>query len=436
MPTNNRIHTLVFSLLLCSFLAVLMEEDADAQPKGYLYDEDRVPKFKLPDPLTFEDGSKITAKSQWAKRRAEIFSIFESKVYGRSPKGEFKVSGGKIVSKKVLDGAAVMEQIPVRLTPNGPEVDVLIFRPSDKKDVPAFMALNFMGNHTVFADPTIRVTKSWVRNSGGLGATNNRASEKGRGKQSSRWSIKRIIESGFGLVTIYYGDIDPDFDDGFQNGIHAALNSQGNSTSRNSDKPKPDEWGSIAGWAFGLSRVLDFLEKHDGIDAKQVFVMGHSRLGKTSLWAGATDPRYAGVISNNSGCGGAALSKRAFGETVKRINTSFPHWFCDNFLQYNDNEKNLPVDQHMLIALSAPTPVYVASASKDLWADPRGEFLSIKHASPVFELLTGQGLKIDSFPAANKPSIGVLSYHLREGKHDVTDFDWENYIKFARQYTR
>ena len=402
-----------------------------AQPKSFNYDEGKVPKFTLPDPLVMANGAPVKTVKDWeTHRRPEILELFKKEMYGRAPGKPAKQSYFVLTHhKNVLGGKIDRKQVEVRFagTGKGPRMTILIYLPARAKGpVPTFLTLNFRGNHTIHPDPAIRLTHSWVRGKVKGETKANRATENGRGLAKSRWPVETILARGYALAAIYYGDIDPDFDDGWKNGVHALYPA--------THKRKPEEWGSIATWAWGLSRAMDYLETDREIDHQRVAVMGHSRLGKTSLWAGASDPRFALVISNNSGCGGAALSRRAFGETVQRINTSFPHWFCGNFVKYNANENACPIDQHQLIALMAPRPVYIASAVDDRWADPKGEFLSGLHANPVYQLYGLPGLPAKKQPPLDTPSMGTIGYHIRSGRHDVTKFDWAAYLKFADKH--
>ena len=378
------------------------------------YDEDKVPDYTLPDPLVFEDGTAVQNAARWQKRRAEILSLFETHMYGKMPAATAGMHfETRYVNDRALAGTAVRREVRVHFAAGAeaPWMDILIHLPKDADGpAPLFVGLNFNGNHTTHPDPEITL--------------NDRAANAARGQAASRWPVTRVLARGYGLGTIYCGDLDPDCDDGFQNGVHALFERQN----------AGDAWGTIGAWAWGLIRAMDYFVADEAIDHTRVAAMGHSRLGKTALWAGARDERFALVISNNSGCGGAALSRRRYGETVGRINTRFPHWFCDHFKQYNEREDALPIDQHQLIALMAPRPVYVASAERDRWADPKGEFLGAKHADPVYRLLGTDGLNAENMPPVHEPVTSRIGYHIRAGGHDVTDYDWDRYMDFADEH--
>jgi len=404
-----------------------------AEPSDTNYDESKVPAYELPQLLVDAAGRQIDNQEQWlGHRRTEVLRLFEASVYGRTPTQKLPVRYEVTESdEQALGGLATRKQISVSFGEGQLSADILLYVPNGKfrKPAPAFLGLNFYGNQTIHSDPEIQINQRWMRGNSAIGIKNNRATEATRGAYATRWQVETVLQRGYSLATLYCGDLDPDnYLHDFTDGVHPLFYRDRQTA------PMPTEWGAIGAWAWGLSRALDYLETDPDVDAMCVAVLGHSRLGKTALWAGAQDRRFALVISNNSGCGGAALFRRCYGERIHHMIKPVGYWFCHNHRTYQQREMRLPVDQHMLMALVAPRPLYVASAVADRWADPRGEFLAAKHASSVYALFGKDHLADANFPEPDQPLHTTIGYHLRSGEHDVTAYDWQQYLQFADRH--
>lgn len=393
------------------------------------------PAAALPDPLVAADGTRITTPALWwSKRRPELLETFTRDMYGRAP-GKAAALTVEVFDRepKALDGTATRIQLAIRpVGAAGPRLDLLVYVPNRVSgSVPAILGLNFLGNHTIHPDPAIRLTESWVDHKPQLqsqvGNTDNRASEASRGCDARQWPVAEILARGYAVATMYREDVAADHPPYFASGVHPLFPEL---------QQADDNFGTVAAWAWALSRALDALENEPSVDAKRVAAFGFSRLGKAALWAGACDQRFAMVLSNESGAGGAKLFHRGVGEDIKRLNTVFPHWFARNFRQFIGRDTALPFDQHQVIALIAPRPVYVASASGDKNSDPEGEFAATKAAEPVYLLLGAQGLPCAAWPAIGTSVQGGLGYHVRAGRHDLLPFDWQQYLTFADRHLK
>ncbi len=418
----------VSSLLFTVAAVVLVLPLAALAAEQTNYDESRVPEYTLPDPLVLSDGSRVADSDTWVKqRRVEVFQLFESQVYGRCPPQPVDLRFETVSEDSgAFGGLATRKVIRIRLAGDRPEpsLRLVLFAPNNTdQPVPAFVGLRLFP----LDDDDPNPGKNWVQEAGGEGASEQHAANLSAPLPGNHLG-EAILRRGYAFASLDPGDFAPDDAERFTEGVVGYL-------AENGQHPHaPDSWGALAAWGWGLSRAIDYFETDDAIDHARVMFIGHSRMGKTALWAAARDQRAAAAISNNSGCGGAALSRRRFGETVERINVRFPHWFCDNFDQYNDHEDRLPVDQHMLVSLIAPRPVYIASAVDDGWADPRGEFLSAMHAGPVYKLFGCQGVGVSEMPPPGKPVGDTVAYHIRAGRHALTDYDWLHYLDFADRH--
>ncbi len=426
-------HRNLFTLLIgAAVVCRMVMPDADAAGAEPNYDEAAVRPYTLPDLLAGPTGMPVATADAWkATARPHQLAVLERFVYGRRlPPRPVTVVGDVERAEVTLGGvAATRLQARLRLgdAPEAREIDVLVYlpRPAAAGRVPVFLALNFHGNQAEDPDPAVRLCRSYVLNDAAAGIIANRATEKSRGSAQRRWPLAAMLGRGFGMATACCGDIFPDHAAGRAESVLVSLGRP-----VTGDLPA-DEPGAIGAWAWGLSRILDWLVTLPEVDPARVCVVGHSRLGKAAVWAGACDERFAVVISNESGCGGAALSRRNYGETVEVITRRFPHWFCPAFAGYADREADLPCDQHTLLAMVAPRPLYVASAVEDRWADPRGEFLAAVAAEPVWKLFGLTGLGTSEMPAVDHPIGRTIGYHVRAGKHDLLEYDWLRFADFV-----
>jgi hypothetical protein len=361
------------------------------------YDEAKVRPYTLPDPLTMRDGRRVRDANTWrTERRPEIIQLYEQHIYGRIPSRTPPVSWQVAETDAAAhNGTAIRKRVAGKIgtAANAPEMNLVVYTPAQSKTpVPLILLLNFGGGaKPVPQDPPVAAD---------------------------------ILARGWGYATIIYQEIQPDRINTFDQGvIGVAL---GGVTQR-----APDEWGTIGAWAWGVSRALDYLATDRAVDSKQIAVFGHSRLGKTALWASALDERIAAVYSSCSGEMGAALARRDWGETVDDMTQNFPYWFAANFQQWAGRWNEMPVDAHMLIALSAPRPVYVTGGTGDQWADPVGMFQALVAAGPVFRLLGGKDVGATQLPPLDTPVIsGDLGWHYHTGGHSATPADWNAFLEF------
>lgn len=397
-------------------------------------------KPELPDPLVMLDGTRITTAAEWnAKRRPELKQLFQHYMYGYLPPKPTRTVIEEVLftDKTFLDGKATISES--RLGFLGPDLKhklyVMLVVPNKRAaTVPTFIAMNFCGNHAVAKHPQIHLRDGWVYKSCG-GQVDERPTEASRGSQEKDWNLDLIIDRGYGIACFCSGDIDPDTPE-FTDGIEPSFYAPGQTS------PKPDDAGTIASWAWGFHRVVDFLTEHQAgvVDGKRLISVGHSRNGKTSLLAAAMDERIALAIPHQAGCGGTAPSRIPLDsdkletgrkETINRINNSFPHWFCDNFTLFNQQPEKLPFDQHCLIALCAPRPVLASNAVEDGWANPNGQFEMLKAAAPVYQLLNAGGLDATVPPPVETLITSRLGYYIRPGRHSMTREDWGVFLDFA-----
>jgi hypothetical protein len=415
-----------FAIVFLAFCALSLLAVADVQS---LPKPEELPVVKeLPDPLVCMDGTRVTTRQQWEKqRRPELKRLFQHYMYGYFPLPQKVTATVERQRDDYFGGKAVKKEVTIRFGPEGtPPIHLLVVTPKSRTPAPVFVGLNFNGNHAVLDDPDIALPTVWMRDNK-KGVVNNKANDEGRGAEKDVWNIEYVVSRGYGVATFYHGDVDPDKDDP-SDGIQAPFKKAG------LIDEGEDACATIAAWAYGVHRAVDYLVQDKSVDKSRIAVVGHSRNGKAALLAGAFDPRIALVIPLQAGCGGTAPSRGTVGESVKAINDHFPHWFDANFKQFNEQPQRLPFDQHCLIALCAPRPVLLPNAVEDQWANPAGQFEVLKAAEPVYKLYGAEGCSAAKMPETGELVDSTLGYWIRPGKHSMTRADWEIFLRFADKH--
>ena len=392
------------------------------------YDESKTGTYTLPDPLKLNNGKPVHDAKTWTtKRRSEIVEIFETQQYGRAP-GRPAAESFDVFDKgtPALNGKAIRKQVTIYLTNDhtGPRINLLVYMPAAaKKPAPMLLSISFGAVSNAANDPGVKPSDIWDPK------TNTRIPAP-KSKGFGRLEVEPLLAAGFGFATFYYGDVDPDYAEGFSNGIRSRYLKPGQTV------PAPDEWGAVSAWAWGMSRVEDYFETDKSVDATRVAIHGVSRLGKTVMWAGAHDQRFAAVIASCSGEGGAALSHRDYGETVAHLVAPgrYPYQFAANYQKYTGFPETAPMDANMLVALIAPRPLLLQTGDTDFWSDPKGEFLSAVAAGPVYKLLGKDPLDTDVWPAAGHPILHDLAYSMHAGGHGMVPSDLDIYIQFLMMH--
>ena len=407
-------------------MPMFYSENYAEDPERTILDESEVPAYFLPPLLIHPDGTPVADGFDWmCRRRPFLLNLLAEQLYDPLPPRPTDMRFELLeVRRNALSGRAERQLIRIHLdgiTGKKMSLDVLLYLPQNtEKRHPAFAFLNFNGNVTITLERDIPLPLHYVPNLPEKGILDHRANEACRGYRHDRWCPELLTARGYALATIGHCEIFPDTPCGASDSIYQLFYT--------GERLKNGK--AISAWAWGLSRIMDLLEQKPEIDSSRVIVCGHSRLGKAALWAGANDIRFSGVISNCSGCGGAALSRRCFGETFRTMQKNFPHWLSNNINRYIGHSALMPFDQHTLLALTAPRPLYIASASEDLNADPRGEFLGLQEALSVWRLF-GQVSFPPDFPGIAHPVGNVCAYHCRRGGHTVTEYDWNNFLAWA-----